>query len=130
MMARELDFHQPVWYAEIDMEALFSLRPARLSHRPLPEYPVSRRDLSLLIPESVTWDRIEKSLAKSGGRLLESIQVFDVYSGDELPRGARAIGARLLFRSSEGTLTDADVDAVVDRMLRKLRSELDVALRS
>ncbi|MCH7548376.1 MAG: hypothetical protein IH969_02370, partial [Candidatus Krumholzibacteriota bacterium] len=129
-MARELDLEQPVWYAEINMEALFGLRPPRLTHRAISGYPASRRDLSLLTPEGVTYDRIEKSLAKNGGRLIESIQVFDVYRGDELPGGTMAIGVRLLFRSSDGTLTDADVDTVVDRMLTKLNSELGVALRS
>lgn len=129
-MAEVWDIAQPVWYAEMDLTALAAMREARQSFKPLPEYPASRRDLSLVIPAGVGYGDLEKALARSGGRLLESSQVFDVYQGGSLPDGHTAIGVRLTFRSHEGTLTDADVDAVVAKIVRRLESEFSVRLRS
>jgi phenylalanyl-tRNA synthetase beta chain len=129
-MAELWGIDQPVWYAEMNLTALWALREARQGFKPLPEYPSSRRDLSLVLPAGVAFGDLEKALARSGGRLLESSQVFDVYEGGSLPEGSTAIGVRLTFRSHEGTLTDADVDAVVEKIVRKLESEFSVRLRS
>ena len=129
-MAQHWNLEQPVWFAEFDMSALSELREALHGFKPLPEYPPSRRDLSLVIPAGVAYGDLEKALARSGGRLLESSQVFDVYQGGSLTEGHTAIGVRLTFRSHEGTLTDADVDAVVAKIVRKLESEFTVRLRS
>ncbi len=124
----ELD--QPFWYAVADLRALYDLRGARATFESIPEYPPSKRDLSLVTPPGVTYSQIEKSLVKHGGRLLEYTQVFDVFRGGNLPEGNTAYGVRLWFRSSEGTLTDADVDAVLAKVISKLQSEHRVVLRS
>jgi len=129
-LANAWDFEQPVWYAELNLTALFEIREGRREYREIPEYPVSKRDLSLVTPAGVTYAEIEKSLVRRGGRLLESVQVFDVYQGDNLEAQSTAFGVRLVFRSKEATLKDAEVDAVVEKIVRKLHSELGVSLRS
>jgi phenylalanyl-tRNA synthetase beta chain len=124
------DLDQPAWYAVADLQLLFQARRRRAGFEPVPEYPPSKRDLSLVTPAGVSYGQIEKSLVKNGGRLLESVQVFDVFRGGNMPEGSTAYGVRLSFRSSEGTLTDADVDAVLAKVIDKLQSELGVVLRS
>jgi phenylalanyl-tRNA synthetase beta chain len=126
----DLDLAQPVWYAVIDVSALFEHLVATPVFKPFSEYPPSRRDLSLVAPSGITWAQIEKHVAKVGGRLLESVHVFDVYRGDALGEGTTAYGVRLAFRSHESTLTDADVEGLVARLVSKLESELGVMLRS
>jgi phenylalanyl-tRNA synthetase beta chain len=128
--ARDLDLAQPLWYASIDLTALYELRSDPPVFRPFSEFPASRRDLSLVAPAGVGWGQIEKHVVKVGGRLLESLQVFDVFRGASLGADRTAYGVRLSFRSSEGTLTDADVEAVVARIVAKLEAELGVVLRS
>jgi phenylalanyl-tRNA synthetase beta chain len=128
--ARDLDIEQPVWYATLDLSALFQPRGALVSYRPFSEFPPSRRDLSLVAPPGVVWGQIEKNVAKAGGRLLESLQVFDVYRGANVGGDRIAYGVRLSFRSSEGTLRDAEVDAVVGRIIAKLEADLGVVLRT
>lgn len=123
------DFDQPVWYATLDVDALYKLRGVRVRPRALPEYPSSKRDLSLVAGENVRFDRIEKILAKSGGRLLESLQLFDVYRGEQVAVNRTAYGIRLSFRSPERTLTDEEVDKVIGKMLSRLKKELGVTLR-
>jgi phenylalanyl-tRNA synthetase beta chain len=127
---RDLDLKQAVWYAVIDASALFEYAATTPAFHPYSEFPPSRRDLSLVAPPGVSWSQIEKHVVKAGGRLLESQHVFDVYRGESLGEGRTAYGVRLVFRSMESTLTDADVDALVAKLVAKLESELGVALRS
>jgi phenylalanyl-tRNA synthetase beta chain len=128
--AAELDIDQPLWYAAIDLSALFETRGAPATFRAFSTFPSSRRDLSLVAPAGVQWGQIEKHVAKAGGRLLESLQVFDVYAGEALGPDRVAYGVRLSFRSAQGTLKDADVDAIVARIISKLEAELGVTLRA
>lgn len=128
--ARALGIEQAVWTATVNLSALFDMQSGVPTFRPLSDYPTSRRDLSLVAPPGVTWLQIEKHVAKVGGRLLESLQVFDVFRGASIGADRTAYGVRLSFRSNEGTLTDAEVDAVVARIMSKLDGELGVVLRS
>ncbi len=128
--ARALGIEQPVWYASVDLSALFEVEAGNVVFRPFSEFPPSRRDLSLIAPAGVRWAQIEKHVAKVGGRLLESLQVFDVFRGAGIGADRTAYGVRLSFRSSEGTLKDSDVDAIVTRVVGKLEAELGVVLRS
>lgn len=127
---RDLDLRQPVWYAVVDISALFEHAASSPVFHPYSEFPPSRRDLSLVAPPGVVWAQIEKHVVKAGGRLLESVHVFDVYRGGTLDEGRTAYGVRLAFRSIEATLTDANVDALVAKLVSKLDSELGVVLRS
>lgn len=130
LAARALDVDQPLWYAVLDLNAMFEASGEAVAFRPFGAYPPSRRDLSLVAPRGITWGQIEKHVAKAGGRLLESQQVFDVYQGAALGADIIAYGVRLTFRSADATLKDAEVDAIVSRMVSKLEAELGVTLRS
>lgn len=129
-LAARYDLDQAVWYAIADLQMLFQLRASKNRLAPIPEYPFSKRDLSLVTPGDVTYQEIEKSLVKNGGRLLESVQAFDVYTGENIPAGTTAYGVRLFFRSPDRTLTDSEVDEILEKMVKKLQSELGVVLRS
>ena len=106
-----------------------ALGRGRRRAKPIGEYPVSKRDVSLVTPAEASYSDIEKCLVNVGGAWLESTRVFDVYTGDALPEGTRAIGVRLTFRSPERTLTDGDVDPIVEKAVQKLQSDLGVRLR-
>jgi phenylalanyl-tRNA synthetase beta chain len=129
-IARRLDLEQPVWYANIDLGRCYELRAAESRLEPLAEYPASKRDLSLLGSAEVTFADIEKALVRYGGRLLESVVVFDVYRGDTIEKGHTAYGVRLSFRSPERTLTDNEIDRVIEKVVTRLNNELGVELRS
>lgn len=128
--AAALDIDQPLWYAALDMSAVFDAHGDTVVYRPFIAFPASRRDLSLVAPRGVAWGQIEKHVAKVGGRLLESLQVFDVYQGAALGADRIAYGIRLSFRSADATLKDAEVDVIVERIVARLETELGVVLRS
>jgi len=129
-VAERYGFDQPVWHASFDLARCYEEkgRPGKL--RRLPEYPVSRRDLSLVTAAGVEYRAIEKALVKHAGALLESVAVFDVYRGENIAKGHVAYGVRLSFRAPDRTLRDEEIDRVIDRVLGKLKSELGVELRS
>jgi phenylalanyl-tRNA synthetase beta chain len=129
-VADKFDFDQPVWYATIDLEHFYRHRSSAKRFNPLPEYPVSKRDLSLVADANVDYRQIEKALVMQGSGLLESLQVFDVYRGGSLPEGSTAYGVRLVFRSADRTLTDKEIDGIIEKMISKLNRDLKVVLRS
>jgi phenylalanyl-tRNA synthetase beta chain len=126
----KFDFDQPVWYATIDLEHFYRHRSSAKRYNQLPEYPVSKRDLSLVAGASVDYRQIEKALVRQGSGLLESLQVFDVYRGGNLLEGSTAYGVRLVFRSPDRTLTDKEIDGIIEKMISKLNRDLKVVLRS
>jgi phenylalanyl-tRNA synthetase beta chain len=117
-----------VWALEVRLTEAMAAPPPP-AYRPLPAQPAVERDLALLLPEGVSAAVAEQVVRAAGGAYLEAIEVFDVYSGTELPHGSRSVGYRLRFRAPERTLTDEEVDRAVERVLDRLREEQHVERR-
>jgi phenylalanyl-tRNA synthetase beta chain len=116
---------------ELDMKVLSDQsRAARVQYKPFSSYPAVKRDMALLIPETVSSDHIEKIIRRESGNLLEDVSIFDYYRGKQVQEGCISIAFRLTFRSTEGTLKEEDVDAVFNRVLTQLKKKLDIQLRS
>jgi phenylalanyl-tRNA synthetase beta chain len=118
----------PVFAGELSLE----IQPvARPSFAPLPSYPAVVRDLALLLDPSRTAASVTGLLAERGRRHgLESVAVIDEYRGKELPHAKRSVTVRLVFRSSDRTLTDSEVEQAVGRLRTSLERELDVTVRT
>jgi phenylalanyl-tRNA synthetase beta chain len=97
--------------------------------RALPVTPSSERVLALLLPESITAQQVDEVLRRVGSELLESVTVQSDYRGPELQPGTRSVAFRLTFRAPDRTLRDTEVDAVEQRMLASLASELGIQRR-
>jgi phenylalanyl-tRNA synthetase beta chain len=89
-------------------------------YQPLPTQPPARRDLSLVVPAGLTAAEIEAVLRREGGQLVELIEVIDEYRGPGLPEGTRSLTWRCTFRDPQRTLTEGDVNKVVDRIVKGL----------
>ncbi len=98
-------------------------------HVPLPSFPGSERDLALLLPSGVTAAAAGRVVRAAGGDELVSVDVFDVYEGEELGEGVRSVAFRLRFRSAKRTLTDKEVDRQVRAVLKRLEEDLGVRAR-
>ena len=127
---RALDVEDAVLLAELEMEGLVAASAGTTRFRSFSSYPPSRRDLSLVVPVRVRWAELEAAVADHFGGLLEHCELFDVYTGDDLPAGTEALGIRLSLRSDEGTLKDKKVDALIRGLLQRLEADHDVKLRS
>lgn len=118
----------PVWALEMVLPASAAAPPAP-QYRPLPEFPPVERDLALLVPEEHSAAAVEEVIRASAGELLDEVHPFDLYAGKGIPAGTRSLAWRLRFRHPERTLTDAEVDRAVDRVLAALEERLGVRRR-
>jgi phenylalanyl-tRNA synthetase beta chain len=100
---------------EIDLEPVLAADPTRRA-RPLPRFPAVNRDLAVVVAERVEAASLQATIESAAGELLESARAFDEYRGGQLPRGCKSVAFALTFRSQERTLTDPEVDAVVQRI--------------
>lgn len=96
---------------ELDLDALAAADPTLVSAEPVSAFPVAVQDVALVIDESVPAAQVEAALRAGAGELLESIQLFDVYSGEQLPAGKRSVAYALRFRAPDRTLTTEEASA-------------------
>jgi phenylalanyl-tRNA synthetase beta chain len=123
------DIEVPVAVAEIRLSGL-DLMQEPLVYQDIVRYPAVKRDLSLLVPSQVAYGQIREVVAESGGALLESVELFDIYRGKGLPQGAGAYGIRLKFRSAKGNLKGKTVDRAIQTILEALSDRLKIEQRS
>jgi phenylalanyl-tRNA synthetase beta chain len=116
-----------VWALELRLE---SGGQGRLRYTPLPVHPAVERDLALLVPAGATAGAVSAGVRHAAGPLLEAVEAFDLYTGPGIPEGQRSIAWALRFRAPDRTLTDAEVDAAVARVLQHLNDELGVRQRA
>lgn len=116
-----------VWGLEAELPERLGAREVR--YQPLPEHPAVERDLALVGARSVSGEQMQQVISEAAGELLESLSLFDVYEGKGVPDGSRSLAWRLRFRHAERTLTDAEVDRAIDRVLAALGERLDVRRR-
>jgi phenylalanyl-tRNA synthetase beta chain len=117
----------PVLLLELVLPRALAERGA--TFQALPQYPAVERDLALLVPIAVSAAELREVVVARGGELLESLYPFDVYEGKGVPGGTRSVAWRLRFRRPERTLTDAEVDTALERILQALEEQLGVRRR-
>ena len=98
--------------------------------RPLPTFPPVRRDLSLVVPESMRYERIESLISGLQPPLMEELEYVTTYRGKPLEKGQKSVTVMLVFRSPTQTLTTEQVDATVQRVIDAAKSELGATLRA
>ena len=93
-------------------------------------YPASDRDLAFFAPTAVSVADLQRAIGKSGGKLLDSVTLFDEYCGESVPEGQRSLAFRLVYRAGDRTLTDKDIDPVHQKVRAALEKSYKVSLRS
>ena len=130
VLCKRFGVKQPVYAAEINWEVLFSLiKRDKFSFKELPRFPEVRRDLALLLDESVTYADVRKTALRAGKKLIKSITLFDVYRGEKILFGKKQYALNFVLQDPEHTLTDQEVEKTMERVLEALKSELGAILR-
>jgi len=124
------EIKQPVFYAEINTDILYSLiKQAVVSYKEIQKFPVVRRDLSLLLDKEIKFSQIEELAYKAEKRLVKEVGLFDVYEGKNLDKGKKSYAISVTLSDSEQTLTDQQVDKVMNEIQRALEEKLGAKLR-
>ncbi len=119
----------PVLGAELDLEILFNAADLTRSYRALETYPGVERDIALVIGAETSFAEVAAAVAASRPEILESFQLFDVYSGEQVPDGKKSLAIRLRYRSKLGTLDENTVSAAHAGLVDNLRASLGGELR-
>ena len=118
-----------VCVADISVDVLFAHRAGTREFKALPKFPAMTRDLSLVADNDVPASEIAIRIKKGAGKLFESLNLFDIYSGDKIGEGQKSLAYSVILRSNEKSLIDEDADNAVKKIL-KLLAEINVSLRS
>jgi phenylalanyl-tRNA synthetase beta chain len=130
VLAKRFGIKQPVFAAEINWQVLFKLvKRDKFSFTELPKFPEVRRDLAVLLDESVAYGDLRKSAFRSAKKLLKSVTLFDVYRGENILLGKKQYALNFVLQDPERTLTDAEVEKTMERILSGFQNEFGAILR-
>jgi phenylalanyl-tRNA synthetase beta chain len=126
---RYFDLKKPVYYAEIDVEAVNALRKNAVNYTPINPYPAVRRDLALVVDKDVTYDTLEKIGYKYASKLLKQVNLFDVFEGAALGDGKKSYALNFVLQSADRTLTDEEINKTMNKLVAAYEREVGAKLR-
>lgn len=131
---REKGLPDSVYVFQLDVDVLLdSMEQDEIltpTFHPYSTYPASDRDIAFFAPVKISVAEIEKVISNAGKGLLESVELFDQYRGENVPQGQRSLAFRLIYRASDRTLTEAEVEPVHNQVREALVEKFGVNLRS
>ncbi|MDK6232829.1 phenylalanine--tRNA ligase subunit beta [Aerococcus sanguinicola] len=127
--ADSYDLAQATYVFELSLDRLFDLPKQRIVQESIPKFPGIKRDIALLVDESVSHAEIQACIQEAGNKYLRDIQVFDLYTGDKIEAGKKSLAYQLSYLNPEATLQDDEVTANVDAIIQALSQELGAQVR-
>ena len=129
VLARQYDLRHRVFLAELNLDELLGRRVASRQFKTLPTYPAVRRDVALVVPDSVTHDAVLAAVRQTRAPFLEQVELFDLFRGKNIPAAHKSLAYAFTYRSADRTLTDAEVNATHDQVVKRLKQDLGAAIR-
>ncbi|HLA54960.1 MAG TPA: phenylalanine--tRNA ligase subunit beta [Flavobacterium sp.] len=126
---KHFDIKQEVLFADFNWNLILKMINNKIRFTEIPKYPEVRRDLALLVDENVSFDSIYKIARQSERSLLKDINLFDVYSGNNLPEGKKSYAVSFTIQDNSKTLTDEQIDKIMRKLTQHFESELGASLR-
>lgn len=108
------------YVAKLNIPELMETANEKITYRPLPKFPATTRDLSLIVDDEVPVAELEKAIRGAVGKILEKVTLFDVYKGKQIEDGKKSVSYSIFMRSHEGTLTDEQADSAMKKALKAL----------
>lgn len=111
-----------VYVAEISLDKLFEIAPKKVIYKQLPKFPAVTRDFSLVCDADIPVATLENAIRSGAGNLCEAVELFDVYTGEQIESGKKSVSYSVILRSKDATLTDDVVDKAVNKIFSKLEN--------
>lgn len=128
-VSRKYGIDTPVYIAELDFENVFLNIKTDIKFKELPKFPAVTRDIAMLVDKTVPVADIEEIITKASGKLLETLTLFDVYEGEQIPDGKKSVAYSAVYRASDRSLTGEEVQKVFDKAVKNLEHQLGAQLR-
>ncbi|MBU1888268.1 MAG: hypothetical protein KKB46_03640, partial [Candidatus Omnitrophica bacterium] len=127
-VAKKFDIKQKIFLAEISIEGIMKYVDLNRRFSPLPKYPSLKRDISMLIDDSVEAKSIMDVIQENANDMVKSIEMFDIYKGQQIEKGKKSLAYTLEYRSDERTLKDEEVSnvhrAIQEALVKKLNAQI------
>src|SRR5690606_31179838 len=129
-LRKKMDVHTEVFYADFDWAEILNQVPTSNFHvQPIPKYPGTERDFALLLDENISFDSLRKASLQTEKKLLKKVELFDVYTGKNLPEGKKSYALKFIFRDEEKTMTDVQIDKIMEKLRKKFETDFGASLR-
>lgn len=129
-ICKSFDIEMDILYAEIDIKAIlkkYSRNP--IQFKSISKFPEVTRDLSILIDNELNFDKIHNASKQINQKLIKEISLFDVYEGENLPKNKKSYGISFKIQDDEKTLSETEIESVMNKVVEKLKKEFNVELR-
>ena len=127
---KHFDINSEVFYADINWDKVIKASSNNtVKYKEVPKFPEVRRDLALVINKEITYQQIEELATKTERNLLKSINLFDVYEGDKIEAGKKSYAVSFILQDDEKTLTDKQIDKVMERLMEAFEKNLQAVIR-
>ncbi|MDB5191989.1 MAG: phenylalanyl-tRNA synthetase beta chain [Segetibacter sp.] len=127
---KAFDIKQPVYFIEFNWPLLVQLVDSKnITYKEVAKFPVVERDLAIVINKEVTFDQVETVISKSKNNKLQQVRLFDVFESEKLGIGKKSFAINFTFLDEEKTLTDKEVDPMMNRMIQSFERELQAEIR-
>ena len=124
------DIEQDVFLAELNTAVLSKYVSREKRYHPLPSFPMIIRDLAFMVEKNVAAAELSDLIKSVSGKLLKSVELFDIYAGDQIESSKKSCAFTLQFLSEERTLTEDEIEQIINRIVRELNIKYDAVLRS
>jgi phenylalanyl-tRNA synthetase beta chain len=120
----------PILAAELNLEPVLSRVSSLISIQPVKSYPPVLEDLAIVVDDSILAEQVESVIRAAGGELLEEVELFDVYRGEQVGKGKKSLAFALIYQAADRTLTDEEVSRVRQQVIARLEKVLGATLRA
>lgn len=128
-VAERFSIETNVYVSELDFEAVFAAASDSVKYKKIARMPAIERDIAVIVDKDVPVAKIHDIIKRMSGKYLESVTLFDVYEGKQIPEGKKSVAYNAVYRSAEQTLKDSDINKVFDKIVKTLERELGATLR-
>ena len=125
----EYGLDTPCYVAELDLDAIYEAADVSKKYTPIAKFPAATRDLAILVDDAILAGDIEDIIKRAGGNLIETVTLFDIYKGAQIPEGKKSIAYAIVYRDPKKSLKDVEVNKVHDKILKTLEHKLGAELR-
>ncbi|MGH7455818.1 MAG: hypothetical protein ACRENG_30965, partial [bacterium] len=129
-LLKAYDIDTPVFAFELNIESLPTLIDWQRTAKAVPRFPAIERDIAIIVAKEVPAEKVVAAIRAVGGDFLESVRLFDLYSGKQIPAGKKSLALALTFRAADRTLQDEEVDNWQRRVVQQLEQEVGAQLRA
>ncbi len=130
-LLKKTDIDQDVFYAELNWEMIVAAASEhRLQYKEISKFPAVKRDLALLLDKEISYADLYDSSLNLNLDLLKSVQLFDVYEGEKLPEGKKSYALSFILQNEEKTLTDTEIEKMMNELIRNFQKNFSAELRN